>query len=73
MPTAIRSQRPARRLITIAVAADYLGVADKTIRRRISDGSLTAYRMGSRLIRLDAAEVDELLRPIPTAGGNDAA
>ncbi len=79
MPTAVYSERLAvhsehlaRQLITISAAAEYLGVADKTIRRRISDGSLTAYRMGSRLIRLDADEVDGLLRPVPTAGGDHA-
>lgn len=57
-----------RRLGSIADAAEFAGVNPKTIRRRIADGSLTGYRMGPRLIRVDLAELDALLRPIPTAG-----
>ena len=53
---------------TIAEAAARHGVSTKTIRRRIADGELIGYRFGPHLIRLDPAEVDALLRPIPTAG-----
>lgn len=53
---------------TIASAAERTHVSTKTIRRRIAEGALTAYRFGPHLIRLDPAEVDALLRPIPTAG-----
>ena len=53
---------------TLAQAAGRTGVSTKTLRRRISEGHLTGYRLGSRLIRLNPAEVDALLRPIPTAG-----
>lgn len=49
---------------TLAQAAARLGICVKTLRRRIADGSLTGYRLGS-LIRVDRAEVDALLRPIP--------
>ena len=52
---------------TIAEAAGRLGVSQRTIRRRIADGHLTAYRLGPRLIRLDAIEVDAILRRIPAA------
>ncbi len=54
--------------ISIADAAVRLGVSPKTVRRRIADGSLPAYRVGPHLVRLDPAEVDALLRPIPCAG-----
>jgi excisionase family DNA binding protein len=54
--------------ISIGDAAERLGVHPRTIRRRIADGQLTGYRFGPHLIRLDPAEVDALLRPIPTAG-----
>jgi excisionase family DNA binding protein len=54
---------------TLEQEAKRLGVHPKTLRRRIAEGRLTAYRMsGSRLIRLNPDEVDALLRPIPTAG-----
>ncbi len=53
--------------VTIAEAAVRLGVNPKTLRRRIADGTLTGHRVGPRLIRLDPAEVDALLRVIPSA------
>jgi excisionase family DNA binding protein len=62
----------ARRLVSIVAAAAELGVSTKTIRRRIADGSLTAYRIGPRVIRVDLAEMESLLRPVgripPPAG-----
>ena len=58
---------PARRYLTIEAAADYIGVSTKTIRRRIADGSITGYRAGPRTIRIDAAQLDQFMRPIPTA------
>lgn len=53
--------------ISLEEAADILGVTTRTIRRRIADGSLRAYRIrNSRLIRLNEADVRGLLEPIPT-------
>ena len=63
-----------RRLATLAKAAEFAAVSPKTIRRRIADGTLTGYRIGSRVIRIDLDEVEtRLLRQIPTVGGPDAA
>ena len=56
------------RYAKIPVAAEYAGVCSKTIRRRISDGSLTGHRFGQRLILVDLDELDGLMRPIPSAG-----
>ncbi|WP_006247204.1 excisionase family DNA-binding protein [Mycolicibacterium tusciae] len=56
-----------RRYISIAEAADYLQVSDRTVRRLIADGELTGYRMGRsrRTIRVDLNEIDEqLMRPM---------
>jgi len=53
---------------TLAMASARHAVSVKTLRRRISEGRLTAYRFGPTLIRVDPAEVDGLLRPIPTTG-----
>lgn len=58
-----------RNLISVSQAAEYLGVNSKTLRSYISQGKLTGYRMGPRLIRVDANEVDALMRPMPTADG----
>jgi excisionase family DNA binding protein len=57
-----------RQLETILEAAARTRVSARTLRRWIADGRLTAYRYGPHLIRLDPAEVDALLRPIPTVG-----
>jgi len=65
--------RPARRLVSIADAADYVAISTKSIRRRIACGDLAAYRVGPRLVRVDVAELDAMLRPIPTASSGDAA
>jgi excisionase family DNA binding protein len=56
-----------RRLESIDSAAERHGIATKTIRRRIADGTIPAYRLGPRLLRVDPAEVDAaLLSPVPT-------
>lgn len=48
-------------------AATYLGVSQKTLRRMIQDGTITGYRINSRLIRLDLNELDTVLSPIQSA------
>lgn len=54
-------------LVSLAVAAESLGVSVKTLRRRISDGTVHGYRVG-RLIRVDLDEVrNALVVEIPTA------
>lgn len=66
------SANPQRHLVSINKAAEYANVNPRTVRRRIADGTLTGYRMGKRLIRVDLHEVDEMLQPIPTTGGDAA-
>ncbi|HKI43099.1 MAG: helix-turn-helix domain-containing protein [Mycobacterium sp.] len=57
------------KLITIRDVCDRYGLSDKTIRRKIKTGQLTAYLVGERLIKLDAEQVEAaLLRP---ANGNN--
>ncbi len=60
---------PTRRWLTQAEAADHLGCTDRTIRNLISRGQLRGYRLGTRAVRVDCAELDALLRPIPTTDG----
>ncbi len=53
--------------VDIATAAQMLGTSTKFIRRRIADGSLKAYRLkGSRLIRIEVADLDALKEPVVT-------
>lgn len=64
-----RTSAPAtrRRLGSIAQGADRADVSSRTIRRWISQGLLTGYRVGPRLVKVDLNEVDAIARPIPTA------
>ena len=57
-----------RRYITLAAAADRFACSERTLRRMIAAGELTGYRLGKRLVRLDADELDALARVIPTVG-----
>ena len=59
------------RYTTIKETAVQLGVSDMTIRRMVARGELSAYRIGPRVLRLDADEVDRLAVKVPvgaTAG-----
>lgn len=61
-----------REWLSTGQAADRAGVCTKTIYRRILDGSLPAERLGPRLLRIDARNLDKLFRPVPAGGGSDA-
>jgi excisionase family DNA binding protein len=63
-PTQNRDQRRhPRRYARISEAAEYLGVAERTVRQMISDGRLTGYRSGGKLVRVDLNEVDDAMQP----------
>lgn len=57
----------AGRLISQADAADEASVSVKTIRRWISQGRLTGYRAGPKLLRVDRDELMRMIAPIPAA------
>lgn len=66
--TTSRSRRqPTRNYASLAEAAEAHAVSVKTLRRRIADGSLTGYRFGPKLLRVDLDEVAALM--VPTRGG----
>jgi excisionase family DNA binding protein len=75
MPKATSTKTHPRRLASISDTAEYLGLTSRTIRVCIADGRLRAYKLGSKIVRLDLDEVDAALRPIPSAasGGGDRA
>lgn len=52
-------------LVSLNAAAETLGVNPRTLRRRIADGSLPAYRVG-RLVKVKPEDLQALVRPIPT-------
>lgn len=59
------SHDKAQRFETLASAAQRTGFSVKTIRRRISDGRLPAYRSGPRSLRVKPEDVDRLFERIP--------
>lgn len=55
----------ATNLITKRAAAERAACSVKTIHRLIVDGSLAAYRVGARGVRIDPDELDAALRERP--------
>ena len=51
------------RLISIAQAADYLGVTPLTIRNMLHDGRLRAYNLGHRVLRIRISDIEAALAP----------
>ncbi len=57
------SHPTARRYVSIAEAAEHLGVSTDTIRRLIRSGDLAAFRVRNA-IRLRIEDVDAVMRPV---------
>lgn len=57
-----RAARP--ELISVTEAAERLGVNYRTIRRWIAAGRIDAVRVGPRLLKIDAAQLDRVMRPV---------
>lgn len=55
-------------LVRLTHAAEHFGVNPRTIRRRITDGTIHGYHLGSRLIFVD---LDEIQRTIAQGKHND--
>jgi excisionase family DNA binding protein len=49
------------RLLGIAEAAEYLGVAPRTIHNMLSDKRLKAYKLGARVVRIRKSAIDAAL------------
>lgn len=54
--------------LSITDAAEVMSVSTKTIRRRISDGTIPAYHCGRTHIVIRLDELEAALERIPTAG-----
>lgn len=50
-----------RRFFTVEQAADLLECSGQTIRRRINDGELRAYRLGPRSTVISVEDVEEYI------------
>jgi excisionase family DNA binding protein len=57
-------------LVSCAQAAAYADVSTKTVRRWISGGRLTGYRVGPRLVKVDLADLDKMIKRVPVVDRN---
>lgn len=60
-----RHNTPPTRLISLREGARTFQISVKTLRRRITDGTITGYKVG-RLVRVDPDELAALVSTIPT-------
>jgi excisionase family DNA binding protein len=63
-PPANRRERRHPELIGLQEAADYCDVSYRTVRRWIAAGHINAVRVGPRLLKVDAGELQNLLQPV---------
>lgn len=63
----IESTKPGA-FVSLAQAADILGISVHTLRRRIAAGELPAFRTGRRIIRVRVHDLEKLLRRVPSSG-----
>jgi len=62
------TSQPKTSWLTLDQAATYCGSSVKTLRRRIAEGALPAFRMGGRMtIRVRQQDLDAMFQQIPTA------
>ena len=64
-PFSGQSPVPAPEWVSLQQAAGLHGVSVDTLRRRIREGRLPAYRFGDRLIKVRIEDLENLFRPIP--------
>jgi excisionase family DNA binding protein len=50
--------------LSLGAAADELGVCKRTVQRLITSGELPAYKIGTKIVRVDADDVAALLKPM---------
>lgn len=62
------TDKPPLKYLSLQAGAEQYGISERTLRRRIADGTLPARRVGPRSIRIAATDLDRLGTPIPTAG-----
>ncbi len=63
----IESTKPGA-FVSLAQAAEILGISVRTLRRRIAAGELPAFRTGRRIIRVRISDLERMLRRVPSTG-----
>jgi excisionase family DNA binding protein len=61
-----RAKEHKRGYVGITEAATYLDVTQKTIRKLIAAGDLPAYRLGTHVLKVKIADLDAVLKPVPS-------
>jgi excisionase family DNA binding protein len=61
------ADRARTQYLSLAEAAELMSVSVKTLRRRIADGTLPAYRCGRRVIRIRLDDLDHVFQRVPAA------
>ena len=64
MRKAFDNTRPLPVLIGLQEAADRCGVSYRTFRRWISEGRINAVRVGPRLLKVSADDLEALFQPV---------
>ena len=54
--------------MTIYDVAEYLGITDRCVRKKVATGELIAYKLGYRLLRFRQSDIDAALTPTRDAG-----
>lgn len=71
-PEAVRTDTMGERVLPVYLsleqAADVMAMSVKTVRRRIADGTIPAYRCGRGTIRIRLDELECALRRVPAGG-----
>ncbi len=61
------AQKPLPTYVSLAQAAEITEQSVRTIRRRVSDGSLPAYKFGPRHIRIKLEDLEAMARRVASA------
>ena len=67
------TRKPPQQLASINEAAARLGVTRRTVYDWINQGVITGWRVGPKLIKVDADELEKLITPVAAARRGDAA
>ena len=60
----VKGRNRLEQLLTMAAVAEHLGIDERTVRRRVQDGTLPAVRVaGCRAVRIRESDVLALLQP----------
>lgn len=62
-----QTRKPLPTYLSLQQAAEITEQSVKTIRRRVSDGTLPAYRFGRRQIRIRLEDLEASARRLPSA------